>query len=276
MFFVFGMPRSGTTLLAQCLNAHPDLVLPHETDFIIPMAFLFDRIHARERGRSMVADLIVHSQGFAGSLGEYLTPDEVREAVHEGEHHPARLLERLYARVARAAGARLAGDKSPNDLNFLRMLDKTGGLAPEFPVIHLVRDVRDAMASLQRTGWLPAAADYFPRFWCSHNLYLHALRKHDPSRYLLVRYEDLVADPARELGRACDLLGVPFDEAMLAPGRRHPRYQGQAVHARLYDPISNDSVGAYRRTLDDEVQAACLAQAREGLAAFGYLDPTGS
>ena len=35
-------------------------------------------------------------------------------------------------------------------------------------------------------------------------------------RYLLVRYEDLVADPERELRRVCEFLGVEFDAAMIA------------------------------------------------------------
>jgi hypothetical protein len=47
MLFVFGSPRSGTTLLAQILNSHPEIVVPHETDFIIPFVFVFDRIPDR-------------------------------------------------------------------------------------------------------------------------------------------------------------------------------------------------------------------------------------
>ncbi len=30
MFFIFGMPRSGTTLIAQCLSAHTEIVVPYE------------------------------------------------------------------------------------------------------------------------------------------------------------------------------------------------------------------------------------------------------
>ena len=30
MFFIFGSPRSGTTLLAQCLSAHSEIIVPGE------------------------------------------------------------------------------------------------------------------------------------------------------------------------------------------------------------------------------------------------------
>jgi len=34
MSFLFGTPRSGTILLAQCLSAHTKIIVPSETDFI--------------------------------------------------------------------------------------------------------------------------------------------------------------------------------------------------------------------------------------------------
>ncbi|QHW31542.1 sulfotransferase [Paenibacillus rhizovicinus] len=35
MFIIFGSPRSGTTLLSSVLDAHDDIVVPDETDFIV-------------------------------------------------------------------------------------------------------------------------------------------------------------------------------------------------------------------------------------------------
>lgn len=117
MFFIFGMPRSGTTLLAQCLSAHSEIVVPHETDFIIPMAFIFDRISEQQIGRDLIFGLIAHSTYFP-SLEEYISLDDVREAVYSSEYSAAGILNAVYTKVAKASGAKIAGDKSPNDLNF--------------------------------------------------------------------------------------------------------------------------------------------------------------
>src|SRR3954466_13234234 len=104
MFFLFASPRSGTTLMAQCLSSHPDLHVPYETDFIVPMAFIFDRIKNPELGRSMVANLITQSAGFEKSLGEYLKPQKVREIVFSGAYRPDEIVDNLYAAAAAAAG----------------------------------------------------------------------------------------------------------------------------------------------------------------------------
>jgi hypothetical protein len=271
MFFIFGTPRSGTTLLAQVLNAHPGIVVPHETDFIIPLGFLCDRVRDPAIGRRLASELIVQGAAFAASLGEFLAAGEVRQLVDAADYHPAAILDSLYSAVARKAGKRIAGDKSPNDLNFVRILHKTGALAAPVRVLHIVRDVRDVLVSLRRTGWAPDMEGYFARQWSHNNLYLHGALQAQPDRYLLLRYEDLVAQPEAGIQRACALLGVDFDPAMLAPSARsNPRYRDMPHHRRLQQPISADSVGQHRHALEPDLLRACERQAGEALQAFGY------
>jgi len=252
MFFIFGMPRSGTTLLAQCLNAHTNIVVPHETDFIIPMAFVFDRIRDERLGRELIYKLIVNSMSFKNSLEEYIGQSSIYDAVYYCEYDPASRLNSIYAKVAESSGAKLAGDKSPNDLNFLRMLVKTGGLTSSMKVIHIVRDIRDLMVSINRAGWASDLDLYFPRFWCNNNLYLNAIYQNNRSNYSLIRYEDLAADPQKEIEKLCVFMGVEFEPGMLLPENRHQRYKGNEVHSNLYNAISDSSVGKYRTALDSE------------------------
>lgn len=272
MFFIFGMPRSGTTLLAQCLNAHSEIVVPHETDFIIPMAFIFDRVHNEQIGRELIYKLIVNAAAFNKSIGEYISAQVVQDVVQSCEYHPDSILTDLYAKVAEAAGAKLAGDKSPNDLNFLRMLVKTGGLSSNMKVVHIVRDIRDLMVSVNRTGWVSDLDLYFPRFWCNNNLYLNAIYKNDKSNYALTRYEDIVANPQKEIERLSAFLGVEFDPGMLLSEKRHQRYKGQEAHSNLYNPISDKSVGKYKTILDQATLKNYESQAREALMTFGYIE----
>ena len=269
MFFIFGMPRSGTTLLAQCLNAHSEIVVPHETDFIIPMAFIFDRISDEKIGRNLIFGLIVHSAYFP-SLKEYISLDDVHDAVYSSEYSAVGVLNAVYAKVAEASGAKLAGDKSPNDLNFLRMLVKTGGLSQDTKVIHLVRDIRDLMVSVNRTGWVSDLDLYFPRFWCNNNLYLNAIYRNNASNYALIRYEDLVTNPQKEIDRLCAFLNVAFEPGMLLPENRHSRYKGHEAHSNLYSTISGRSVGKYKSLLDNATLRNYETQAREALITFGY------
>ena len=240
MFFIFDTPRSGTTLLAQCLSCHSRIIVPHETDFIIPLAFLFDQIRDEETGREMLVRFITHSPAFTSSLGEYMPPEHVREIVHCCAYQPADILQAIYAEIARAAGKQIAGDKSPNDLLFLRKLIKVQGISPEMKIIHIIRDIRDVMASMKKANMLPDGDAYFPRFWCNSNLYLHGLYKGNRQQYSLAAYEDWMRSPEKYMREICQFLGFSFDSAMLDHRCRHSRYHGWLGHEKVLQPIDTD------------------------------------
>ncbi len=273
MFLVLGQPRSGTTLVAQCLNGHPDLVLPDETDLVVPLAFLVDRIDDQALGRELATTLITRSRRFAASIGEYLDAERVAAVVRAAPWTLNGILTDLYAALAEAGGGRLGGDKSPNDLKFQRILLTARLYGPNLPVVHVVRDVRDVMASFRELGWAEGVPEGLVRFWVANNLLVQASVPRQESPYLLVRYEDVVADPEREFRRICDLLEVDWDPAMIDDERRYQQFVGHreiGQHARTFQPISRSRVGRHREAFDPETLAHITTLAQEGLTAFGY------
>jgi len=72
MFIIFGSPRSGTTLLASSLDQNDQLVVLDESDFIIPMAFILDRVKNERVGRRLIAEVIAQTQRFPDTLGRFL------------------------------------------------------------------------------------------------------------------------------------------------------------------------------------------------------------
>ncbi|MCB1003163.1 MAG: sulfotransferase [Acidimicrobiales bacterium] len=272
MFVILGSMRSGTTLLAQCLNAHPDLLVPDETDFIVPTAFLVNRIGDEALGRRMVADLIVGSHRYAESIGRFLTPTMVREQVEAAPYDVAEIVTALYAEVARVAGVALAGDKSPNDLQFLRVL-VDDGFFNVVKVVHIVRDVRDVMVSMHKLGWIPRLRYGYPRFWSADNVFAANRLSGAPERYHFLRYEDLVRDPEGELTKVCEHLGVAFDPAMVDDERRRAASQHREMlhHARTFGSIDPKGIGAYKDAFDEESLAHAERLGQDGLRRFGYL-----
>jgi len=273
VFLVLGQPRSGTTLVAQCLNGHPDLVVPDETDVVVPLAFLVDRIEDPDVGRELAATLVTRSRRFEGSLGQYLSADEAAAAVRAAPWTLRGVLAALYAAVADAGGGRLGGDKSPNDLKFTRILLTADLFAEDLPVIHVVRDVRDVMASFQDLGWAQGVPEGLVRFWVANNLMVQANVPRRGSPYLLVRYEDVVADPEGQFRAMCDLLGVDFDPGMLDDERRYQQFESHKAigqHARTYEPISDRRIGRFREAFDEPTVTRITELAQEGLRAFGY------
>lgn len=216
MFMIFGSPRSGTTFLRESLNQNPAIIIPHETDFIVPLAFLIDRIRDQKIGRRLASEMIVSTKDFVASIGRYLTPSEVESCVCAADYSVPAILENLYGRVAEKAGASIAGDKSPNDLGSLGILCNTQVFDSDIKVIHIVRDVRDVALSMQSTTWAPQNIEKtFPGIWNNTNLNLRRFATQRPENYFFVRYEDLVVDPDSILPRLCDFLGVAFDDRMI-------------------------------------------------------------
>ena len=85
MFIIFGSPRSGTTLLASSLDQNDQLVVLDESDFIIPMAFILDRVKNERVGRRLIAEVIAQTQRFPDTLGRFLQQTEIAGILAEVE-----------------------------------------------------------------------------------------------------------------------------------------------------------------------------------------------
>lgn len=271
MFFVLGSPRSGTTLLAQTLSAHSQIEVPYETDFIVPAAFIFDRIRDPEAGRPLLHGLMANSTAFKGSLGQYLDAAALRDLVYAADYNLPALLTAVYDRIAQQAGKRLAGDKSPNDLQFIRIVTKQLRAGTGIKVIHIVRDLRDVMVSVRERNWLDDPDRYFPRMWNLYNLYLHELYREDAGSYRLIRYEDMVQDMPASFRGLCGFLGVEFETDMLDHEKRHRRFRHMPHHQTLFKPVTQERVGVHREQLDAAQREDYERKAGEALRVFGYL-----
>lgn len=272
MFTVQGMPRSGTTLLAQCLNAHPELVVPDETDFMVPAAHAFCQVDDPDACRALLADLVTATARFEATLGRWLSVAEARDVVLGAPYRFDAIVTALYEAIASAEGVALAGDKSPNDLAQAEILAQAGFFGESVRTVHLVRDPRDVMVSMTRLGWLDGLDVNYANQWRTANMNLRR-RLEGGDGYLVVRYEDVVADPAAAFSAICTFLDVDFVPAMLDETARFsqfPEHRGMSQHAATYRPIAADSVGRYRQVFDRQTLADVDERAGEALVAFGY------
>lgn len=273
MFFVLGTPRSGTTLISQCLSAHPDIIVPNETDFIVPAALLYDRLSDPAVRSEALKTLIPSTKYFYSSLGEYLAPEEVHAAIDSHSETFNGLLTKLYSEVAAKAGAKLGGDKSPNDISFVAFLERAGGFRAPTKIIHIVRDVRSVLASQLEQNWIRNRGRgpvQFARTWTHDNLFLHEWTVDLEGRYIRVSLEDFTAEPEAQMRRLLAHLGCDFHPNTLNPEKRNRRYEGDPHHAKLYQPISTEHAQASRKALTPELREMCEREARIAMDVFGY------
>jgi hypothetical protein len=222
LVFIVGCPRSGTTLLQRIVAAHPHLAITPETHWI--PSFFKKQIGLSVDGcaTSEIIDALLAFHTFA-KLG--LAREDLSRLL-EGEIPVsfADFVSGIYDLYGATVGKSLVGDKTPGYARHVPLLHE---LWPRAKFVHLIRDGRDACLSL--VAWKKAGklANRFATwrehpivtaalFWQRHvELCQAAGRSLEPGLYHEMRYESLVDDPAREVDRLCNFLGVPYDERML-------------------------------------------------------------
>lgn len=224
--FIFGMPRTGTTLVERIVSSHADVQSAGELlDF--PRVF---------------------RQASASREPGLLAPDIFARARHDW-----RTLGEAYAAATRrqARGRLRFTDKLPH--NFLYAGHIANAL-PEAKLVCVRRDPVDTCLSNFRQLLSPDSAfyDYSFDLLDTGRYYLRFARLMDfwqrvlPGRILEVRYEDLVADQEGQTRRLLDFCGLAWDPACLAFQRNESRVAtASAVQVRA--PLYASSVRRWER-----------------------------
>jgi hypothetical protein len=256
--FIGGCSRSGTTLLRVLLDGHPNIACGPEADLLCrPMslqpgdlAYKFD----------MELEDVVRLADQSAFL-----PDFACQFLSRYAHN------RDKARWA---------EKTPRNVQALGYLFDN---FPEARFIHVVRDGRDVVCSLrthprhvERNGqWVPNT-EVKPLDRCIDRWVQDVSRGlawADDPRCHLVRYEDLVAEPAATMCRLLEFLGEPWDDAVLQPPDRQEGSTDTMKfpqNRRAVQPIDRQSVGRWKTDLTDDELGQFNARAGELMARLGY------
>ena len=191
--FIVGFPRSGTTMVEQTLSAHPRISAGDELTFVNDITNLMPR---------MLNSPLAYPEALAD-----LWMGDQREGLDN--------LRDYYLQRARQLGIVEAGstwftDKMPLNETHLGLI---GLMFPDAPIIHVLRHPLDLLLANMAydrkfegnaQAGLPALAQYY----ALHADMIRHFRGQLTLRYMPVRYEDLVADPAGVLRQVLGFIGA--------------------------------------------------------------------
>ena len=209
-FLIVWWPHSGCRWLNRSLlKKHSGIAV---TEFVMPfLTVTADAVLSLDRTAQ------VHK---ARSLPELAGEFEIlRSSVEDGRRHAVasylvrkqEMLERDFPR-RQLGGAFSLGCPEPRypDLDLLLTV------APSARLIHLVRNPLTCFLSMKSRYEMDGNPHRIGASWAGINASIRQARESLPgSQAILLRYEDLVSDPASQLSRLCAWLGVDFEEDML-------------------------------------------------------------
>ena len=232
--FIFGMPRSGTTLVEQILASHPAVHGAGE---------------ASEFGRTVVG---TYRAGQSNLAAVSLEPDDLRRL---GGRYVAEMMVRV------TSGKTRFTDKMPANFRFAGLIHM---VLPRAHLIHVRRNPLDTCFSCY-SKLFNGALDYtyelgeLGRYYRGYEELMAHWRRVLPDGVMLeVRYEDLVADlefGARALVAHC---GLDWDAACLE-FHKTKRAVITASTAQVRQPLYTSAIGRYKP------YGAWLGPLREGL-----------
>jgi hypothetical protein len=263
--FIVGAPRSGTRLLRTILERHPAIAICGETHFnhyVYKRRRAFGDLGNLENRRRLVDEYLSIQRIKRFGLDVAEVKDQL---LREGTSYPA-LFASLLQHYARLQGKERWGEKTPQHALISEELCQW---YPGAIVLHLVRDPRDVVASLQRVPWAANSVMANARTWLACNL--AASRSSHRSGYLLVRYETLVTRPEDEVARICAHVDEKYDPCMLVPD------DPSAPEAdRALGPITAGRLGNWRKELTAGEIAQIEWVAGPHLGTFGYQQAAGA
>lgn len=222
---IVGMPRSGTTLLANILSNHHAIATAGEL--------------------SLIADFTSHLGQDTNNAVPY--PQAARQMTSAAA---TRLINEYDRRLRRDIGPNISHVIDKNPLNF-RHLGLISMLFPKVHVIHCLRDPLDIGLSnyFQR---FPLSLDYSFDLRNIGHFYLEYVRLMEHWRgipglkMIEIGYEDMVSNTEKTVRKMLDFLELEWDERCLAP-HTNPCPVETASQWQVRQPIYTRSLHRWRR-----------------------------
>ena len=249
--FLTGVYRSGTTLVAQVLNNHPDLRIIWDSLHFFRYFLSAKYSPIKDSYRSIVSDAAYRlSKRFDVKVPQ-------REIIERLDTIPSIEFKDVYQAlmVDTFCGGRddvRWGEKSllqwTNIPLFLQMY-------PDGQVIHIIRDPRDVLASFREYTYEEPDRYLDAIFCCLHSMnWAENIGSSLPNnRYKIIRHEDLVTTPELTCREISDFLQIEYDPVMLDASQfvdsKSQPWSGDSSFGDIPQQIVSTSVGRWRSSL---------------------------
>ncbi len=212
IIFIVGVGRSGTTLLQNMLNSHPEIAFIPEINYM--RRFLFNKRllkRFRRNKDSFIKDL--ENDKWIRRLDENILNDINIEKIEETDF-ASELYKAILDANCRINNKSFAGDKDPRSIELVGKINKR---IEGIYWIHIIRDPRDVLLSKRNAGWSKKSNTLKHLFaGCAQLKLATKWSAKFPDNFYELYYEDLLPNPEKELAQLCKKLTLKYNQDMLS------------------------------------------------------------
>ncbi|MBP8033101.1 MAG: sulfotransferase [Bacteroidia bacterium] len=279
MFFIVGRARSGTTLLQTMLDAHPSIIVPGESCVLM---HLKNKYFKYKIWNNTMVDVFLKDLFQERKLNQFwnLNIEKIRTQIYQipSDKRTFPLLMKIiyinYPSIFEQNKIKQIGDKNPIYTLFIKELIE---IYPEAKFIHIVRDYRANIVSNRDTFSLKNIAT-LAHAWIYHNEKVESIKKNIPNKFLLLKYEDLISQPIKEMERICDFLKIEYHSSVLEYHLTLNQkieddisQQLKKTHGNLLQPINSNNIESWKTKLNKQDLLLSELIAGEYGTFYGYI-----
>lgn len=262
--FVFGSGRSGTTLVREILNQHPDINILPETGFYDRLwgaRRMLGAVRCRDARIRWLYYLLYQSYDPAMTVYRQYFANVTDEFEKNAPRDENEFFIRFVKTLGELKGKKIFGEKTPRHLLYW---EKVLSEIPGSQAIITMRDPRAVVSSMLKRGDLASDVWKAAVEWRLYTDTIRQIIDKYGARVKLVKYEDLVLDSVKVIGEICEFIGVEFCSTMQQGGESNSSYGQKNVG------IFSDSLERWRKELTTTELELVERIAGDGLVEYGY------
>lgn len=270
--FIIGTERSGTNLLRLILNAHSHIAVPHPPHimkFFSPIEPLYGDLTEDGNFRGLITDVcrLVELHTYPWEI----RPDPRRVFQRARHRDLISIFFEIYDQYLEYSCKARWCCKSTFMIEHVAAILR---LAPDARFIFMVRDGRDVAVSAKDSIFNHFHVYYSAQRWSrEQRLGLDWMAQLSPEQIMLLRYEELIADPHSVVRSICTFLGEPFEEQMLEYHRSGEARKSGSLSISWKNtsrPVMSGNAAKFRERLTEREILLFEAIACRELDALGY------
>lgn len=253
---MIGTQRSGSNLLRLMLNQLPDVSAPHPPHIIerfMPLLPLYEDLNQVENFHRLAGDVceLIYCNPVAWTGIEL----NANTLIHQcNEHSLTELARVVYEVKAKHDDARIWICKSMSNIHYIHELEAS--LQPLY--IFLYRDGRDVACSFKKAVVGEKHTYFIAKQWKEEQEKCLALQKHlQGTRFVSVCYEELIANPEKELRKICAFLGTEYRDFCLQY-YRSDEAMNTASSGAMWQNVTHDIIAGNRNKYLSQLSAEDL------------------